>query len=104
MVTILSLLSMILPMPGFLYVAPMSPGWNGVVLGVTCMLQIALSMFLDSKYDVGLWKIYFWMIWYPLVYWMLNVITVVFAVPQTLLRRNKQYATWVSPDRGLKKP
>ena len=102
-VTILSILSMLLPMPGFLYVAPMSPGWNGVVLGVTCMFQIAVSIFLDSRYDVGLWKLYFWMIWYPLVYWMLNVITIVFAVPQTLLRNNKQHATWVSPDRGLKK-
>jgi len=102
-VTILSVLGMFLPMPGFLYVPPLTPGWNGVVLGVTCMIQIAVSMFLDSKYDVGLWKLYFWMIWYPLVYWMLNVITVVFAVPQTLMRNNKQHATWVSPDRGLKK-
>ena len=29
--TVLALLSMVLPMPGFLYVAPIVPGWNGVV-------------------------------------------------------------------------
>ena len=101
--SILSVLSMILPMPDFLYVAPLTPGWNGVILGVTCMLQIALSMFLDARYDLGLWKLFFWMIWYPLVYWLLNVITVVFAVPQTLMRKKKENATWVSPDRGCKK-
>ncbi len=100
---ILPLLSMLFPMPDFLYMAPIAPGWNGVVLGVTCMLQIAVSMFLDSKYDTGLWKVYFWMVWYPLAYWIVNVLTIVVAVPKILLRNNKQHATWVSPDRGIKR-
>ncbi|MBU0620229.1 MAG: poly-beta-1,6 N-acetyl-D-glucosamine synthase [Gammaproteobacteria bacterium] len=102
-VIFLSLICMVLPVPEFLYVPPPYPGWNGVVLGFTCMLQISVSMYLDSKYDRGLWKIYFWMIWYPLIYWVLNVMTMVVAVPKTLMRNNKQHATWVSPDRGLKK-
>ncbi len=100
---VLSLLSMVMPVPALLYVPPISPGWNGVVLGMTCMLQIAVAMFFDSKYDVGLWRVYFWMIWYPLLYWMINTVTIVVAVPKTLLRNNKQNAIWVSPDRGLRR-
>jgi biofilm PGA synthesis N-glycosyltransferase PgaC len=98
-----AILNMIVPLPSFLYVPPLTPGWNGLVLGLTCMLQIAISLFLDSKYDVGLWRIYFWMIWYPLLYWMLNMLTIVVGVPRTLLRNNKQRAVWISPDRGVRK-
>jgi biofilm PGA synthesis N-glycosyltransferase PgaC len=98
----LSLLGLILPMPSFLYVPSILPGWNGILIGTTCMIQIAISLFLDSKYEVGLWKMYFWMIWYPLLYWMINMFTIVVAVPKILLRNNKQRAVWVSPDRGLR--
>lgn len=97
-----SILNLLFPLPGFLYVAPVAPGWNGVMLAIACMVQISVSMFFDSKYDVGLWKIYFWMVWYPLLYWMLNMSTMVMAFPMVLLRNNKQNATWESPDRGVK--
>ena len=99
---ILSLLSFIVPMPGFIHAPPVLPGWTGVVIGTTCMLQITISMLLDYKYDVGLWKIYFWMIWYPLLYWMINMLTIVVALPKVLYRGKKQRAVWVSPDRGVK--
>ncbi len=78
------------------------PG-GGVFLGLTCMVQIAVSMVIDSRYDDGLWRMYFWMVWFPLLYWMINVSTAVVAVPKTLLRDNRQNATWVSPDRGVRR-
>ena len=99
---IISLLSFFMTMPNYLHVLPLLPGWTGVVIGTTCMLQITISMFLDYKYDVGLWKIYFWMIWYPLLYWMLNMLTIVVALPKVVYRNRKQRAVWVSPDRGVK--
>jgi biofilm PGA synthesis N-glycosyltransferase PgaC len=103
LITMLSaLLGLILPVQGLFTIPPLLPGWSGILIGTTCMIQIAVSMFLDSKYDVGLWKIYFWMIWYPLLYWMINMFTIVVAVPETLLRDNKQSAVWISPDRGLR--
>ena len=99
---VISLLSFVMTMPNYLHVLPLLPGWTGVVIGTTCMLQITISMFLDYKYDVGLWKIYFWMIWYPLLYWMLNMLTIVVALPKVVYRNRKQRAVWVSPDRGVK--
>ena len=99
---LISLFSLIVSMPGYLHVLPILPGWTGVVIGTTCMLQITVSMFLDHKYDVGLSKIYFWMIWYPLLYWMINMLTIVVALPKVLYRNKNQKAVWVSPDRGIK--
>jgi biofilm PGA synthesis N-glycosyltransferase PgaC len=78
------------------------PGWNGVVIGVTCLLQILLAMLLDRRYDERLFRHYFWMVWYPLVYWMLNMTTTLWALPKLFLRRRGQRATWVSPDRGVR--
>ena len=48
----------------------------------------------------GLGRYYFWMIWYPLAYWVLGFLTVVAATPAVLLGRDRGRAVWVSPDRG----
>ena len=44
---------------------------------------------------------YFWVIWYPLFFWLLAVATTVVAVPKALFTRKKR-ARWVSPDRGFR--
>ncbi len=89
-----------IPLPPALYVASLLPGWNGMVIGTTCLIQFAVSMFLDSRYEKGFGRYYYWMIWYPLAYWTLNVFTTLVAIPRVILRGKKR-ATWVSPDRGI---
>ncbi len=76
-------------------------GWNGVVVGTTCLIQIGVSLALDARYDHGSLKSFYWMIWYPLAYWVLNMITTIVAVPRALLRNAKKRARWKSPDRGI---
>lgn len=88
-------------LPGYLYIKSIVPGWNGVVLGLTCLLQFAVSIAIDARYDRGLGRYYYWMIWYPLAYWMINTATVVVAVPKALLKKKGTRATWKSPDRGV---
>lgn len=83
------------------HVNTLIPGWHGVVIGTTCLLQFAVSMFLDRRYEKGLGRNYYWMIWYPLAFWILNVFTTLVAVPRVILRGSKR-ATWVSPDRGIR--
>jgi biofilm PGA synthesis N-glycosyltransferase PgaC len=78
------------------------PRWNGVILGCTCLVQFGVSMMMDSRYEKGLWRDYFWVIWYPLAFWMLSMATTVVAVPKALLKRRGARAVWVSPDRGLR--
>lgn len=95
------LLGLFVALPPAWRVDTLLPGWNGMVIGTTCLLQFAISMFLDSKYEKGVGKYYYWMIWYPLAYWVLSVFTTVVAVPKVILRGQRR-ATWVSPDRGLR--
>ncbi len=78
------------------------PGGFGMLLGATCLLQFAVAMALDSRYDQGLGKAYYWMVWYPIIYWVINVCTTVVAFPRALWGRKGQRARWVSPDRGVK--
>ncbi len=78
------------------------PGSAGLLLGLTCLLQFAVSFYIDGRYEKGLGRLYYWMIWYPLVYWLINLLTLVVAVPKALLRPRGKRATWVSPDRGVR--
>lgn len=80
----------------------MIPGSASLLLGVTCLIQFAVSFYIDGRYEKGLGKLYYWMLWYPLVYWLINMLTLAVAVPKALLRPHGQRATWVSPDRGVR--
>lgn len=94
------LLGQFVELPSALTIASLLPGWNGLVIGTTCLLQFAVSMRLDAKYEKGLGRSYYWMIWYPLVFWVLSVFTTLVAIPKVVMR-GRQRATWKSPDRGL---
>jgi biofilm PGA synthesis N-glycosyltransferase PgaC len=100
-VAVLWLLGFVIELPPDLQVKTLLSGWAGVILGTTCLLQIAVSLALDSRYDTGTWRHFFWMIWYPLAYWILSMAATVTAVPKALLRRYKKRARWISPDRGI---
>ncbi|HEU5133694.1 MAG TPA: poly-beta-1,6-N-acetyl-D-glucosamine synthase [Steroidobacteraceae bacterium] len=76
-------------------------GWTGLVLGTICLVQIGVGMWLDRPYDQRLAKNFFWMIWYPAIYWMLVASTAVCALPALLMRESGERAKWNSPDRGL---
>lgn len=103
LLTVIWLLGFVLP-AGLLPVigSPLIPQGSGIILGTTCLLQFAFSKWLDSRYDKGLGRNYYWMIWYPLVFWVINIATTITAYPKVLLRRGGQRARWVSPDRGVR--
>ena len=82
--------------------ATLVPSGYGLLLGLTCLAQFAVAKALDSRYDHGLGKNYYWMVWYPAIYWVINVCTTVVAFPRALWGRKDQRARWVSPDRGVK--
>ncbi len=89
-------------LPESVRVVSLLPEWYGVLLGFTCLLQFAVSLAIDGRYEGGLGRYYYWMVWYPIAFWMINMLTTVVAVPKALLRRRGRRAVWVSPDRGLK--
>ncbi|MFU8815201.1 MAG: poly-beta-1,6-N-acetyl-D-glucosamine synthase [Pseudomonadales bacterium] len=94
------LLGQLLDMPALPNARDWLPSWGGALLGVTCLLQFAVSLAIDSRFERGLSRYYYWIIWYPMAYWLINVATTLVAVPKVLLRGRSRRATWTSPDRG----
>jgi biofilm PGA synthesis N-glycosyltransferase PgaC len=94
------LLAQLLHLPSLPDGSDWLPSWSGVFLGVTCLLQFAISLVIDSRYEKNMVRYYFWVIWYPFAYWLLIMLTAVVAVPKAIAKRRGTRAVWVSPDRG----
>ena len=88
------------PAPGLL--PTLSPHGFFALLLLTCLAQFAVSLWLDRPYDVGLARVGFWMIWYPLFFWFLTFATTVVASWRLLTGGHQQRARWISPDRGVR--
>ncbi|MDD2767776.1 MAG: poly-beta-1,6-N-acetyl-D-glucosamine synthase [Methylococcus sp.] len=86
--------------------AELVPSWTGMLLSVTCLAQFAVSLAIDSRYEArigGMGRYYYWMVWYPLVYWLINVSTTVAGFLQAIRKKKGQRAVWVTLDRGVLK-
>jgi poly-beta-1,6-N-acetyl-D-glucosamine synthase len=77
---------------------------SGAYLSLLCLIQFFIAMTIDSRYDENLLKYYLWAIWYPTFYWYFNALVILRATPKVLSfgKRQKKFATWSSPDRGIK--
>lgn len=99
------LVELVVPGQGaFRLESPILPQSSGLILILTCLVQFGLSTWLDSRYERGLGRYYYWLIWYPLAYWIISTATTVAAYPSILFARRRQRARWVSPDRGVRPP
>jgi len=101
-IVVLWILGNLVDLPSSMQVPTLLPQWNGVVLGIVCMLQFLVSLMIDRRYEKRIGRNYFWMIWYPIAYWMLTTATSIVAFPKALLKRKGTRAVWVSPDRGVR--
>ncbi len=90
-----------LPLPAGMRLPAVIPAWSGVVLSLTCLLQFAVAMLLDSRYERGLGRCYYVMIWYPLAFWLINMFTIVVGLPKALLKEHGERAIWAETDRGI---
>lgn len=94
---------LVIELPPELQVASMlPPAFTGLVLACTCLLQFGLSLLIERRYEQGLARSLFWIIWYPIAFWMLTLFTTLVSFPKVMLRRRQQRARWTSPDRGIK--
>jgi biofilm PGA synthesis N-glycosyltransferase PgaC len=88
--------------PGRSYGFGLLPEFWGTVLTLTYLLQALLSTWIDERFERGTWRSVFWVIWYPLAFWILQTLTAVVGLPRALLRPAHARGTWISPDRGLR--
>ena len=65
------------------------------------LLQLSISLYIDSRYEGNLFRYFISCIWYPYAFWLLNSITLIHGFPKAVFRDKTRQATWVSPDRGI---
>jgi len=87
-------------MPGPWRIPSVIPTWPGMVIATSSLFQVAVGMFLDRRYDLRFGRQFYWVIWYPLAFWMITFATAVVALPKAALRTRGKRALWTSPDRG----
>ena len=83
----------------------LSPNWTSMLLILTCLIQFGVSLFIDSRYESrtgGVARDYYWMVWYPIVYWLINVGTTIVGSVRAIKKKRGQRAIWVTVDRGLR--
>lgn len=78
------------------------PQWWGTVLALTYLLQVVVSVAVDTRFEKRIARLLCWVIWYALVFWLLQTFTTVLGLPRALTRSNEMRGTWVSPDRGVR--
>lgn len=77
------------------------PTWWGTVLAVTYLFQSLIGILLDARYEKRRLRFIFWIIWYPLLFWMLQTLAAVVGFLRYVLQPKSQRGRWISPDRGL---
>jgi poly-beta-1,6-N-acetyl-D-glucosamine synthase len=100
-VLLLSLCGLLVVLPPALRMPGPLPGWYGVILSALCIVQFVVSLMIDRRYEEQIGRQFFWIIWYPLVFWMIGMLTTCVALPKVLARRTRTRAVWESPDRGI---
>lgn len=88
-------------LPKGMQVPTLIPSVYGTFLGITFLLQFALSLLIDSRYEKGIGRYYYWIIWYPFAFWIINVFTTSVGFIKALFKRKGKRAVWESPDRGI---
>ena len=98
---LLFILSRLMPLPDNLAVHTLfPPEFTGMLLGLMCLLQFVASLYIERRYEKKVAKSLFWVIWFPMVYWMIGLLTTLVAFPKVMVKRQRSRARWVSPDRG----
>ena len=92
----------IIPLHPEVPIANPIPGFWGALLAVTYLMQAVVSVALDRRFESGVHRAVFWVVWYPLVFWILQALTAAAALPKALLRPRGTSGTWISPDRGIR--
>lgn len=104
LVIVLWLVGLLVVLPEQLQVLKiMPPGFTGLLLACVCLLQFAVSLFVERRYEEKLLGALFWTIWYPLAFWMITLFTTLVSFPRVMLKPRQQRARWTSPDRGIQR-
>lgn len=99
---LLWLLGQFVPLPNAVQVHKLvPPGFTGLVLCAVCLIQFTVSAFIEKRYEPNIVRNLYWIVWYPLLYWMINLATTLVSFTKVGLMGQRSRARWKSPDRGI---
>lgn len=75
------------------------PTWYGAIISIMCVIQMAVALFINHKYDSELYKAFFWVPWYTLFLFAFGALTVIWSAPKGLFGSLEQAGKWESPKR-----
>lgn len=78
------------------------PEWWGLTLAITYLAQALVAHIIERRYEPTMLRSLFWIIWYPIAFWLISTLTTVVALPRALFLPRAAHTTWISPDRGLR--
>ncbi len=79
-----------MPLPDNLAVHSLfPPEFTGMLLGLMCLLQFVASLYIERRYEKKVAKSLFWVIWFPMVYWMIGLLTTLVAFPKVMVKRQR---------------
>jgi biofilm PGA synthesis N-glycosyltransferase PgaC len=78
------------------------PEWWGMTLAGTYITQALVAHLIERRYEPGMLRNLFWIVWYPMAYWLISAAAAVVGLPRAIFRPRTTHTTWVSPDRGLR--
>ncbi|MGZ5313413.1 MAG: glycosyltransferase [Solirubrobacterales bacterium] len=70
------------------------PNFWGLLIASVLMVQIAVGLILDGRYDYSVRRFYLWAPFYPLIYWMLTAAAAVRSSLPALLASPDEPVTW----------
>jgi biofilm PGA synthesis N-glycosyltransferase PgaC len=74
----------------------------GQILALTYLAQALSSAWIDERFERGMFRSLFWLVWYPIAFWVAQALTAIVGVPRALWHMGRMRGTWVSPDRGIR--
>jgi biofilm PGA synthesis N-glycosyltransferase PgaC len=78
------------------------PAFWGLVLATVNLMQFGAAMIIETRYEKDFGKMFYWMIWYPLFFWIISLFTTLEGVPRALFKRHSEHAAWGASDRGFR--
>ncbi|XTZ39278.1 poly-beta-1,6-N-acetyl-D-glucosamine synthase [Salmonella enterica] len=73
----------------------------GILLCTLCILQFIVSLIIENRYEHNFASSLFWIIWFPVFFWLLSLATTLVSFSRVMLVRKNKRARWISPDRGI---
>ncbi len=96
-------LGQLIPMPEGLNVPTIyPPAFWGTILATVCILQFVVALLIESRYERNLARTIGWIIWYPLLFWIMMMSTTCVGFVKAFFKHIDKRGIWRTADRGFK--